>query len=43
MTAALLSYELKRKIEPVAWQRCEVVNAAEQESLRTVLEQWGAP
>ena len=28
-------------IEPVAWQRCEVVNKAEQESLRTVLEQWG--
>ena len=30
-------------IEPVAWQRCEVVNKAEQESLRTVLEQWGLP
>jgi len=28
-------------IEPVAWQRCEVVNKAEQESLKTVLEQWG--
>ena len=28
-------------IEPVAWQRCEVVNKAEQESLQTVLEQWG--
>jgi hypothetical protein len=28
-------------IEPVAWERCEVVNKAEQESLRTVLEQWG--
>jgi hypothetical protein len=28
-------------IEPVAWQRCEVVNKAEQASLRTVLEQWG--
>ena len=28
-------------IEPVAWQRCEVVNRAEQESLKTVLEQWG--
>ena len=27
-------------IEPVAWQRCEVVNRAEQESLKTVLEQW---
>jgi hypothetical protein len=30
-------------IEPVAWQRCEVVNKAEQESLRTILERWGAP
>ncbi|MGY8633834.1 hypothetical protein RAD15_15260 [Bradyrhizobium sp. 14AA] len=27
-------------IEPVAWQRCEVVNRAEQESLKTILEQW---
>ena len=30
-------------IEPVAWKRCEVVNRAEQESLRTILDQWGAP
>jgi hypothetical protein len=30
-------------IEPEAWERCEVVNQAEQESLRTVLEKWGAP
>jgi hypothetical protein len=30
-------------IEPVAWQRCEHVNRAEQESLRTILEKWGAP
>jgi hypothetical protein len=29
-------------IDPVAWQRCEVVNKAEQESLRTVLGGWGA-
>ena len=27
-------------IEPVAWQRCEVVNRAERESLKTVLEGW---
>jgi len=33
--------EVKELIEPVAWARCEVVNAAEQESLRTVLGQWG--
>ena len=35
--------EIVRLIEPVAWQRCEVVNAAEQESLKTILEKWGAP
>ena len=27
-------------IEPVAWKRCEVVNRAEQESLRTILQKW---
>jgi hypothetical protein len=30
-------------IEPEAWQRCEIVNKAEQESLKTILEKWGAP
>jgi hypothetical protein len=30
-------------IEPVAWNRCEVVNKAEQESLKTILGKWGAP
>jgi hypothetical protein len=31
-------------IEPVAWARCERVNAAEQRSLQTVLKRWkGAP
>jgi hypothetical protein len=34
--------EIVRLIEPTAWQRCEVVNAVEQESLKTVLEKWGA-
>jgi hypothetical protein len=33
--------EIKKLIEPVAWQRCGVVNAAEQESLKSILEQWG--
>ncbi len=28
-------------IEPVAWTRCKTVNEAEQESLRTVLREWG--
>ncbi len=27
-------------IEPTAWQRCEVVNQAEQESLKTILKNW---
>jgi hypothetical protein len=27
-------------IEPVAWQRCEVINKAERESLRHVLDRW---
>ena len=30
-------------IEPVAWERCEVVNRAEQELLRTILEKWRNP
>jgi hypothetical protein len=32
--------EIEKLIEPVAWQRCEVVNKAEQESLRSILSQW---
>jgi hypothetical protein len=30
-------------IEPVAWERCEGINRAEQESLRTILEKWKSP
>jgi hypothetical protein len=33
--------EIVKLIEPEAWRRCEVVNAAEQDSLRTVLDKWG--
>lgn len=32
-----------RLIEPVAWRRCEVVNKAEHESLKNILEQWKRP
>jgi hypothetical protein len=32
--------EIRGLIEPVAWARCEVVNKAEQESLRTILSKW---
>jgi hypothetical protein len=31
---------IKRLIEPIAWERCEVVNEAEQESLKTILKKW---
>jgi len=37
---ACVKREIKKLIEPVAWKRCEVVNRAEQESLRTVLDSW---
>ena len=32
--------EIKKLIEPVTWRRCEVVNKAEQESLRSILARW---
>jgi hypothetical protein len=32
--------EIKNLIEPVAWERCEVVNKAEQESLTSILANW---
>jgi hypothetical protein len=38
---ARVEQEILALIEPVAWQRCSIVNAAEQESLRTVLGAWG--
>jgi hypothetical protein len=33
--------EIVKLIDPVAWQRCEIVNRAEQESLQTILGKWG--
>ena len=33
---------IRELIEPIAWQRCEEINAAEQESLKTVLQNWNA-
>lgn len=36
--------QIKKLIEPVAWERCETINRTEQESLRHVLDRWkGAP
>jgi hypothetical protein len=33
---------IKAEIEPIAWERCAVVEQAERESLRHVLDAWGA-
>ena len=38
---ACVEKEIERLIEPVAWKRCEVVNQAEQESLKSILGKWG--
>jgi hypothetical protein len=32
---------IKEYIDPIAWKRCELVNQAEQESLRTIIASWG--
>ena len=32
---------IENHIEPTAWERCTVVQKAEQESLRSVLDKWG--
>ncbi|OLB72049.1 MAG: hypothetical protein AUI16_21440 [Alphaproteobacteria bacterium 13_2_20CM_2_64_7] len=34
---------IKKLIEPVAWKRCEIVNKAEQQSLKTIIAKWSAP
>ena len=38
---ACVETEIARRIEPTAWERCKVVERAEQESLRSVLAEWG--
>jgi hypothetical protein len=35
--------KILEEIEPIAWERCKVVERAEQESLRTVMTKWCAP
>jgi hypothetical protein len=35
--------EIKRHIEPVAWERCRIVDAAERESLSDFLGKWKSP
>ena len=32
--------EIRELIEPAAWERCEIVNRAERDSLRNVLDRW---
>jgi hypothetical protein len=34
--------EIQKLIEPVAWERCERINRAEQESLKTIIAKWSA-
>lgn len=36
-----VSKAILKLIDVVAWGRCELINAAEQESLKTVLQSWG--
>jgi hypothetical protein len=33
---------IQELIEPEAWRRCEIVNKAERESLKTIIAKWGA-
>jgi hypothetical protein len=35
--------EIVKLIEPEAWQRCAIVNKAEQQSFQSILEKWGEP
>jgi hypothetical protein len=40
---ACVKREVKKLIEPVAWKRCELINKAERDSLRTILDKWKCP
>jgi hypothetical protein len=40
---ACVEKAIKKLIEPVAWKRCEIVNKAEQQSLKTIIAKWGKP
>jgi hypothetical protein len=40
---ACVTREIKKLIDPVAWNRCMAVNEAEQESLKDFLKRWAAP
>jgi hypothetical protein len=40
---ARVETEILKHVEPEAWRRCKLVEQAEQQSLRTILEGWGKP
>ena len=40
---ACVETEIMKHIEPMAWERCKVTEAAERESLQTFLSGWGQP
>jgi hypothetical protein len=40
---AIVESEIEALIEPIAWERCELINKAEQDSLRDILDKWVAP
>jgi hypothetical protein len=40
---ACVKAAINELIEPIAWERCETVNKAEQESIRGFLRRWNAP
>src|SRR5262245_34905518 len=37
---ALVEEAIQEEIEPTAWERCAIVEKAEQDSLRTILDKW---
>ena len=37
---ARVDEEIRKHIEPVAWERCRVVDAAERESMSQFLDKW---
>ena len=40
---ACVEIEILKHIEPIAWERCKVTEAAERKSLQTFLSGWGQP
>ena len=43
ISATLVEEAIRAVIEPIAWERCELINRAEQESLKTIIAKWAAP